>query len=54
MHKEQLGPCSYVQISGIEAAAHAVRTFFQREDTEATLLVDADLSTHRRVRLYTP
>ena len=29
------------QISGIEAAVHAVRTLFQREDTEALLLVDA-------------
>ena len=29
------------QISGIEAAVHAVRSFFQREETEALLLVDA-------------
>ena len=29
------------QISGIEAAVHAVRTLFHREETEALLLVDA-------------
>ncbi len=28
------------QLSGIEAAVHAVRTLFQRVDTEAVLLVD--------------
>ena len=29
------------QISGIEAAVHAVRTLFKKEETEALLLVDA-------------
>ncbi len=29
------------QISGIEAAVHAVTTLFQKDDTEAILLVDA-------------
>ena len=29
------------QISGIEASVHAVRSLFQRDDTEAILLVDA-------------
>ena len=29
------------QISGIEAAVHAVRSFFHKEETEALLLVDA-------------
>jgi len=29
------------QISGIEAAVHAVQNFFQREETEALLLVNA-------------
>ena len=30
------------QISGAEAAVHSVRTLFQRDETEATLLIDAN------------
>ena len=29
------------QISGIEASVHAVRSLFERDETEAVLLVDA-------------
>ena len=39
------------QISGIEAAVHAVRTIFNSSDTEAVLLVDATNSLNRQVAL---
>ena len=39
------------QISGIEAAVHAVRTIFNSSDTEAVLLVDATNSLNRQVTL---
>ena len=39
------------QISGIEAAVHAMRTIFNSSDTEAVLLVDATNSLNRQVTL---
>ncbi len=43
------------QVSGVEAAVHAIKDIFQKEETEAVLLVDADNafnSLNRRVALH--
>ena len=39
------------QISGIEAAVHAVDSLFQQEETEAILLVDASIAFNSLNRL---
>ena len=39
------------QISGTEAAVHAVRTLFERDETEAVMLVDAS-NAHSTDRLH--
>ena len=41
------------QISGIEAAVHAVHTLFHKEETEALLLVDASCNAFNSLNRQT-